>query len=270
MIKVPSVVYIIFIGAVLIFVYARYIESRAKFFPTRELEFSPKSFGLEYEEVFFKATDNVELSGWFLPDKDARYTVLFFHGNAGNISHRLEKLKFFHDLGCNVFIVDYRGYGKSKGKPSEKGVYLDAQGAYDYLLGRNIHPEQIIGYGESIGGSVIIELASKNKLKALIVDSAFSNAKDMVRIIYPFLPYWIFSSRWDSLSKIKNIKTPKLFIHSINDEIVPYKLGRKIFEAAPEPKEFLQIHGGHNSGFYESETVMKEKVADFLTHLRGV
>lgn len=248
-------------------IYLRYIERRTVFYPMKEIEYLPNQTGLAFEEIFFKTSDNVDINGWFISRPNARYTILFCHGNAGNISHRLEKLKFFHGLGYSIFIFDYRGYGRSKGKPSEKGMYLDIQGAYDYLLSRKISPEQIIGYGESIGGAVIIDLASKNRLGGLITDSTLSSSKDMIKIIYPFLPYWIFSSRLDSLNKIKSINIPKLIIHSVNDEIVPYKLGQKLFEFAHEPKEFLRIRGGHNSCFFESETVLKEKIADFLNRL---
>jgi hypothetical protein len=259
-----QILFLLIILSLAIF-YFRYIERRSLFYPTREIEYFPKDFGLDYENIFFKTPDNLELNGWFVPAKDSRFTILFCHGNAGNISHRLEKLKFFHDLGCNTFIFDYRGYGRSKGRPSEKGFYRDVKSAYDYLLSRKVLPNQIIGYGESIGAAVIIDLASKNKLGGLIVDSSITNAKDMVRVIYPFLPYWIFSSRWDSLSKIRSITIPKLIIHSINDEIVPFKLGKKLFDAAVSPKEFLEIHGGHNSCFFESENILKEKVASFLS-----
>ena len=257
----------LFIAVALVVIYLRYIEKRSLFYPAREIEYLPGELGMDFEDVFFKTPDNLELNGWFVPTKDAAYTILFCHGNAGNISHRLEKLKFFQELGNNVFIFDFRGYGRSKGAPSEKGLYNDVQGAYNYLLSRKIAPEQIIGYGESIGGAVIIDLVFQNRLGGLIIDSSISNAKDMVKIIYPFLPYWVFSSRWDSVNKIRSITIPKLIIHSINDEIVPYKLGRKLFESAPEPKDFLQIRGGHNSCFFESEHILKEKIADFLKKL---
>ncbi len=266
-IKALSQLLSLFIAVALVMIYLRYIEKRSLFYPAKEIEYLPRDLGMDFEDVFFKTPDNLELNGWFVTSKDAAYTVLFCHGNAGNISHRLEKLKFFQGLGCNIFIFDYRGYGRSKGVPSEKGLYNDVQGAYNYLLSRKILPEQIIGYGESIGGAVIIDLASKNRLSGLIIDSSISNAKDMVKIVYPFLPYWVFSSRWDSLNKIRLITAPKLMIHSINDEIVPFKLGRKLFESAPQPKEFLQVRGGHNSCFFESEDILKKKIADFLRSL---
>lgn len=251
----------------LIIIYLRYIEKRTLFYPSKEIEYLPKEIGLDFEEVFFKTTDNININGWFLPFKETDKTILFCHGNAGNISHRLEKLKFFHSLGCNIFIFDYRGYGRSQGKPFERGLYLDVKGAYDYLLSRGITPKQIIGYGESLGGAVIIDLAFRNKLLGLIVEGTVSNAKDMIKILYPFLPYWIFANRLDSLNKIRAINIPKLIIHSVNDEIVPYKLGKKLYDNAAAPKEFLEVQGGHNSCFFESSQLLKEKIANFLKRL---
>lgn len=252
---------------ILAFVYLRYIEKRTIFYPGLEIEYLPSEANLPFEEVIFTTKDGLELSAWFIPAEDARFTLLFAHGNAGNISHRMEKIKFFHDLRLNVLIFDYRGYGKSQGKPSEKGLYLDIRAAYDYLSSRKIAAQQLIGYGESIGGAVVIELAAQKPLGALIIDSTFSSAKDMTKLVYPFIPPWVFASRFDCLDKVKSIRIPKLFIHSINDEIVPYKLGRKLFENAAPPKEFLQIHGGHNSNFFESESILKEKITDFLRRL---
>lgn len=265
--KVLTQILLIFIILALFVMYLRFMERRTLFYPTKEIEYNPKEFGLNFEDIFFKTPDNIELNGWFISNPNARHTILFCHGNAGNISHRMEKSKFFHDLGENVFVFDYRGYGRSKGRPNENGLYLDVQGAYNYLLSRNIAPEQIIGYGESIGGAIIIDLAYKNRIKALISDSAPSSAKDMIKVLYPYLPYQFFSLRLDSLNKIKSIKIPKLIIHSINDEIVPFKLGKKLYDYAAEPKEFLQVRGGHNSCFFESEALLKEKIADFLKRL---
>ena len=166
-----------------------------------------------------------------------------------------------------MFIFDYRGYGRSQGRPSEKGLYLDAGAAYEYLVAQGITANTIIGYGESLGGAVIIDAASKNTMAALIVDSSFSSAKDMIKAIYPFLPHWIFASKFYSSWKIKNINIPKLIIHSINDEIIPYRLGRKLYDEAAPPKEFLDIRGGHNSNFFESEDILKERISAFLKGL---
>ncbi len=252
---------------ILVIVYLRYMERRTLFYPYKVIECLPSEFGFSFEEAVFKSVDNKDIHGWFIPYEGATKTILFSHGNAGNISHRLEKIKILHEFGCNVFIFDYRGYGKSRGSPSENGLYKDAQAAYNYLLAKGIAPENIIGYGESIGGAVIIDLAEKNKFMALVLEGTFSNAKDMAKLVYPFIPHWIFSSRFDSLSKIRGINAPKFFIHSINDEIVPYDLSKKLYENAPGPKEFLQVRGGHNSCFFESESLIKEKAGAFIKGL---
>lgn len=261
-----SIKVLIVIGLLVLFL--RYIEARTLFYPTKEVASFPDRAGLEFQDVFFTTTDNLKLNGWFIPGEDAEYTILFCHGNAGNITHRIEKLRFFNELGCNVFIFDYRGYGKSPGKPSEAGLYKDTKAAYDYLLSQGISADQIIGYGESIGGAAIVELALKEKMKAMILDSTITNVKDMVKCTYPFIPYWLFSSRFDSESKIRSIVIPKLIVHSLNDEIVSFRLGRKLYAAASEPKDFLQIYGGHNSNFYESEELLKTTVSNFIEGLK--
>ena len=161
--KVFWQIFLIAITLGFLFVYLRYIESRSLFYPQKEIDYYPKDIGLDFEDVYFQSRDGLKLNGWFISANNARYTVIFTHGNAGNISHRVEKLKFFNGLGCNVFIFDYRGYGRSQGRPSEEGLYIDTKSAYDYLLSRTIIPEKLIGYGESLGGAFIIALALRNK-----------------------------------------------------------------------------------------------------------
>lgn len=257
----------ILIALGLLFLYLRYIESRTLFYPTKTIEVSPKDIGLAFEDISLKTSDNIKISAWLVPTDNAEHTILFCHGNAGNISHRIEKLKFFHDLQCNILIFDYRGYGHSVGRPNEQGLYRDAQAAYDYLLSRNIPANKIIAYGESLGGAVATELASNNKIEALILESTFSNIKDMIKKTFPLLPYWVLASRFDSETKIRSLSIPKLIIHSINDEIVPYELAEKLYAAAALPKELAQVHGGHNSCFYESATLFREKISAFLDNL---
>ncbi|MBU4311518.1 MAG: alpha/beta hydrolase [Candidatus Omnitrophica bacterium] len=235
----------------------------------REITANPQSVGLPYEEVYFETSDNKRLNGWFIAHHKAKSTLIFCHGNAGNISHRLEKLSMFYNLGLNLFIFDYRGYGKSQGRPCESGLYKDAKAAYDYLIReRRVTKEGIILYGESIGGIVAIDLAQNKDIGALITEETFTSIKDMSGIAYPFFPYFIFSSRFDAFSKIKNVGCPKLIIHSIDDEIIPFRLGEKLFAAARPPKKFLQIRGGHNSAFLESEEQFKEGIKSFLSGLR--
>ncbi len=253
------------LAVILLVVYIRYIESKSIFFPMKKIEFTPDFVNLVYEDVYIKTQDNIKINGWFFPKDNAKYTILFCHGNAGNIGHRLEKIVMLLDMGVNVFIIDYRGYGNSKGKPSEKGIYLDTKAGYDYLVNtRKIQPEHIILYGESIGGAAVIDLASKTKVGALITEETFSSAVDMAKRIYPFLPSFLFSVRFDSLTKIKKVNAPKLIIHSINDEIVPFELGKKLYDAAKEPKQFAEIIGGHNTAFLDSKEKYAASIKAFL------
>jgi len=250
-----------------LFALVRYLESMGVFFPSRKMAVSPSVMGLPWEDIYFETKDNVTLNAWFFKNPQARSTVIFAHGNAGNMSDRLFKVKFFHDLGLNVFIFDYRGYGKSQGRPTEAGVYLDAQGAYDYLQTRHdVQMKNIVLYGASIGGVVVIDLATHRDAALLVVESSITNAQDMARIIYPFVPSIFLSLKFDSIDKVRRLKIPKLFIHSPDDEVVPYWVGQKLFEAASQPKEFLKIHGGHNDG---SITVDPPAAGEFIRILKA-
>ena len=251
-----------------IFAYVRYVEKKSIFIPSYAIEFTPNDMNLQYEDVYFKTPDGHILNGWLIPAQDAKYILLFFHGNGGNICHRLEKIAMFNKLKLNVFIIDYRGYGKSSGSPSEAGIYQDALASYNYLLlNKQIPQDTIIIYGESLGNAAAVDLASRKKMRALIIDSGFTTARDMSRTVFPLLPTIFLSSRFDSLSKIKKITIPKLIIHSVNDEIVPFRFGKKLFDAAAEPKELLKIRGSHNTGFMDSEKEYREGIGQFIGKL---
>ncbi|MFH1457565.1 MAG: alpha/beta hydrolase [Candidatus Omnitrophota bacterium] len=263
-----KIAYLILLGAVLMMVYIKYIESRAVFFPEKKIEFTPLEFNLPFEDVVFNTQDGLKLNGWFIAQSNAKYTLLFFHGNAGNIGHRLEKLLALRSSGTDIFIIDYRGFGKSGGRVSEKGVYLDARAAYDYLVeNRHIPPGQIILYGESLGTAVAIDLAAQGKVKAIIVEGGFSRGRDMAARMYPFLPHFLFSDSYNSLEKIEKIEVPKLFIHSRDDEVVPLELARKLYHASPSPKEFVELNGGHNSAFLDSQEKYISAINSFISNL---
>jgi hypothetical protein len=250
---------------IMLFFFIRFIEKKSLYFPFREIEVTPQAAGLDYEQVFLTAIDGIEISGWFIPSHSPKATFLFSHGNGGNISHRLEKIKIFNDLNVNTFIFDYRGYGISKGSPSEEGLYLDADAAYEYLVKeRKIPAHKIIGYGESLGGAVIIDLARKHELGGIILEGSFTSIRDMARKYLPFIPSFVYKSSFNSLEKISDIKSPKLHFHSKSDEIVPYHLGKKLFDSAPGPKEFVELQGGHNDAFLVSEGVYRSKMNEFL------
>lgn len=220
------------------------------FFPRRELKRNPSERGLSFEDVFFKAVDGTALHGWFLPG-EGRGTVLFCHGNAGNISHRLDSLEIFHRLGLSVFIFDYRGYGKSDGKPTEAGVYSDVEGAWRYLLQeRKASPEEIVLFGRSLGGAVAAWMAEQVRPRGLILESTFTSLADAGRHHFFFLPVkLIVGDSFNTLGRMKNIHCPVLLASSPDDEIVPGDHGRVLFDAAGEPKKFLPLKGDHNWGF---------------------
>ncbi|MHA1896218.1 MAG: alpha/beta hydrolase [Promethearchaeota archaeon] len=258
----------IIIFAVLFFFWFKNFEYRSIFFPTKDFDQDPSAIGLIYEDVYFKTKDGIKLNAWFIPAEGGDFTILFAHGNGGNISHRMDKISMFHEKGFSLFLYDYRGYGKSEGRPSELGIYRDTYAAYNYLVQeKGIPSNKIIVYGESLGGAPAVDIVSKVKTQALILEGAFSCAKDMSKEIYPFLPTSLLMSKLDSLSKIRNIKVPSLFIHSESDEIVPIELARKLFNAAPEPKKFLTISGGHNYGVIDFQDKVKNSIVEFVDSL---
>ncbi len=245
--------------------YIRYVESKAVFYPDPHIQVTPQDLGLEYEDVYFAAEDGVLLHGWFLRSPGARSTMIFCHGNAGNIGGRVLKLKYFYEMGVNVFIFDYRGYGKSQGVPSEAGLYKDAQAAYDYLTRReDIDTASLFVYGASLGGVVAVDLALRRPLACLIVDSSFSSAKDVAKKILPIAPGFLLRTKMDSASKIRHIQIPKLLLHSKEDEIIPYFLGEKLFQAAQPPKSFVETKGGHNLGYEQYKDQFVNAIRDFL------
>jgi len=261
---------IIYISVAIIFVlvYFRYIERRSLYFPMKDIEFVPSEAGLDYEDLYLATSDGVKLNAWFIPAHDSKYTLLFCHGNAGNISHRIEKILILNKLGLDVLIFDYRGYGRSKGRPSEQGLYRDVQAAYNYLVSkRNVLPRRIILYGESLGGAVAIDLASKNDVRAVITECTFSSTHDVARAVYPFLPAFFLSSKFDSASKIKGIAVPKLIIHSQNDEIIPFAQSVKLFSASQGPKKHLVLKGSHNTCFLDSKDLYISGIREFLEDL---
>ena len=242
-------------------------QSRLLFFPTREIVASPGDIGLQYEPVDFVTEDGVSLRGWYLPAENAKTVVLFFHGNAGNISHRLDTLSLFNRLQFTTFIFDYRGFGDSEGQISEHGSYLDAAAALNYLVSvRRISIGDIVYFGRSLGGAIAAQLAGRTTPKALIVEAGFSSVQNLAAEIYPFLPVRLLSRfDFDTEKTIESVRCPVLIVHSRNDEIIPIKHGHAVFEAANQPKQFLEITGSHNGGFLASGERYRINIARFIT-----
>lgn len=257
------------IGYLFILLLMYLMQSSMVYHPTDELLATPSTARLEYEDVTFRTSDDVQLHGWYVPADSARLTVLYFHGNAGNISGRLETMQLLHGLGLNVFIFDYRGYGRSEGHPSEQGTYRDAKAAWNYLRSdRDIADSSIVIMGRSLGGSVAAWLAARKSPAASVIESTFTSAADLGADLYPWLPVrWMMKYEYHTLEHIRQIESPLFMAHSRDDQVVPFHHGRELFKAADEPKTFVELRGSHGSGFWETGAKYREGLQQFLqTH----
>ena len=229
------------------------LEHMFLYFPDSEIIMTPATMRLEFEDIFFTATDGAKLHGWYLPGETGKPLVIFCHGNAGNISHRVDNLRLLRELGLSVFIFDYRGYGQSEGKASEGGTYDDMRGAINWLRIKGWSPEQMIYFGRSLGAGVALQLALEQPPAALVLESPFTSIKAMGQHHYPLLwliAGWALDARYDNLTKISQLKVPLLIFHGERDSIVPQSMGKQLFEAAPQPKQFYSIpRAGHNDTY---------------------
>jgi uncharacterized protein len=225
-------------------------------------------------------SDGLKLHGWFCTPVHCEggvgvplateMVVLWFHGNAGNITHRYDMIRAMMELPVDVFILDYRGYGRSEGSPSERGLYLDARAAWDYLVKeRRVAPNRIVIFGKSLGGVPAIDLATTVEPAGLIVQSSFTSAGDMAATILPFFPRFLLHTKMDSLARIGQVRCSKLFIHSRADEVVPYELGHRLYDAAMDPKEFYEVKGSpHNSTYIVGGKPYFDTLRQFVSSCR--
>lgn len=250
--KWPYILCLILILLTSCYIFYPRIENYFVFFPDRSIDLTPKDLHLDYRDVYFNNVDGERLHGWFFPLKGDCPVILFCHGNAGNISHRLDNIGFLLKENLQVFIFDYRGYGKSSGSPSEKGIYMDGLSAYDYLVKEeHVMPKDIIVFGRSLGGAVAINTVLKKDVRSIIIESGFISTKGMAKSMFLFnLFSFILPPNYNNLEKISGIKVPKLIIHGDGDEIVPFYMGERLFDAAKEPKYFYRLEGaGHNDTY---------------------
>ena len=271
---VLSIVILVAAGyaAVLLGLYA--FQSRLVYFPNmpaRGLGPGPDSSGLAYETVEIITEDGIWLDAWYVPACEARGTVLFFHGNAGNISHRPDSLRVFNQLGLSTLIFDYRGYGRSEGKVSEQGIYRDAEAAWRHLTGeRGIPAAEIVLFGRSLGAAVAASVASQHRPGALIIESGFVSVPDMAAELYPWLPArWLARIGFSTGDFLKSVSCPVLVVHSRDDEVIPFGHGLRLFEIAREPKQLLELRGGHNDGFLVSGRRYLDGLDAFLAAALG-
>ncbi|MEZ4598258.1 MAG: alpha/beta hydrolase [Syntrophotaleaceae bacterium] len=248
------------------------MDRRFIFFPDRTLHATPAAAGLTYEEVRFPASDGVSLHGWYLPGDSGKPLVLFAHGNAGNLSHRIDNLAGFHRLGLPVFIFDYRGYGRSEGRPSEKGTYADMRGALAWLKKQGWKTEQMIYFGRSLGAAVALNLALEEPPAGLVMESAFTSVAEMgwhlQPMTYALLGWWAISSRYDNLAKIGGLRSPLLLFHGEDDTIVPPEMARQLLEKAPSPKSLYLIPGAdHNDPYYIDDSDYWRQWQEFIKSL---
>ncbi|OGT02664.1 MAG: lysophospholipase [Gallionellales bacterium RBG_16_57_15] len=245
-----------------------FFQSHLVFYPEagREIIAAPSHVGLPYKDVRLTTDDGLSLHGWFIPAAEARGTVLFLHGNAGNISHRIDTLQMFHRLGYSTLIFDYRGYGNSGGTPSEQGTYRDAEAAWRYLTEQRRIPScRIVLFGESLGGAVASWLAARQKPAALVIASGFTSVPDLAQHFYPYLPVrWLAHLRYDTRKNLRAVAVPVLIAHSPEDEIIPFEHGQALYAAANSPKRFLELGGGHNDGFIFMRESWVRELKDFL------
>ncbi len=243
-------------------------EDQLIYYPAKFPEGDWEPAGLVHEDVSFEAEDGVTLHGWFCAVSDPAITILHSHGNAGNITHRADLVRLWQrHLRASVLLYDYRGYGRSEGRPSEGGLYRDARAAYRWLTGKKgIAARDVVLWGESIGAAVALDLALSVPHRALVLEAPFTSAVDMGRLLFPWAPVrLLMRTRFDNLAKIGRIKRPVLIIHGTDDSIVPFDMGRRLFEAAPEPKRFLAVQGAdHNDLWYRGAVELLPEIRDFL------
>lgn len=246
------------------------MEKAFLYFPEKNLLATPEDIGLSFEDLTLTTEDGVRIHGWYVPFDGSRKTLLWFHGNAGNIGNRVDLLSRLHrNLKINILIIDYRGYGKSEGEISEEGTRRDARAAYDYLMGRpDVDPRKVLVFGRSLGAAVAVDLATEIEFGGLILEAPFASVKAMAKESFPWFPSRLLKIQYDNLSKIRKVHLPLLILHGDRDAVVPYRQGQSVFEAANEPKRFYTItNAGHNDSYIIGGQAYYQAMMQFIEEI---
>ncbi len=246
-------------------VFLRWFEYSCLYFPDKNVTRSPDSLGMRWDSRSIVTADRVHIRAWHVKARaDGAPLVIYLHGNGGNIGDYLDEASVLVGMGLDVLLVEYRGYGESAGSPSEKGFYLDAQAAYDWAAGE-LAPPRVVVFGRSLGTAVAADLAVNRPVSALILESPFTSGVEIGKEKFPWLPVrLIMTQKYDTISKIGRLKCPLLVLHSPDDEVVPFRMGRRLFETAAVPKAFVELRGGHNDGWSASGGVFADGVSSFI------
>ena len=258
------------VAAGLIYMLLRWFEYSQVYQPSRTWDDTPAVHGLAFEDLSLPVGKNDKVSAWFFPSgrTNASKVFLVCHGNGGNISHRIELARLLHELGWGIMVFDYRGYGRSTGRPGEEKTYQDAQAAYRWLKDKGFAPANIIAYGESLGGGVASELAVREKVGGLVLLSTFTSTPDLGAELFPFLPVHLWASiKYNTRKKLPSIHAPVLVMHSRGDTLVPFHHSQENLAAANEPKLFVEIQGDHNDGPFANPAPFSQGLEKFIASL---
>ena len=243
------------------------LQDRMVYVPTRNVFTDPaKAHALPFEDLALKTEDGLTIRAWYTPADDPRAVLLFCHGNGGNLAHRADVIKGFHDQGFSSLIFDYRGYGHSEGRPSEQGTYLDAQAAWDFLVNqRGISRRSIVIIGRSLGGPIAARTAARNSPAGLSLEACATSAVDVGRQMFPYLPVsLLLRHRYDAVHWLNQVRCPVMISHGIGDSVIAFSHGQRLHELAAEPKRFVQLDGGHLEGYTDGSPKYPAALAKFV------